>query len=72
MLTHKRGGVSYISKRYSQAKNKYLKLTQTRNQKILYTSMEIIYMGMLCLNFFQLMDLNGLIVKILTEINTAK
>ena len=48
------GGVSYIFKRYSKTNNNCLKFyDQNKNQNILYASTQIIYMVMLCLNFFQ-------------------
>ena len=34
-------------------------MTQNKNQNILYTYMQIIYMVTQCLNFFQHVDSNG-------------
>ena len=50
------GRVSYIFKTYSKAKNKYLK-SYDLNQNILYTYTLIVFMVMVCLRFFQQMDL---------------
>ena len=49
-------GVSYISKRYSKANNKYLKSDDPKEEL-----KHIIYLGAnnLCINFFQLLDSNG-------------
>ena len=55
----KKGRVSCISKRYSKASNKYLKSCEPKQGTILYTWTLIIYMAMLCLNFFQQADSNG-------------
>ena len=54
-----KGRVSCISKRYSKASNKYLKSCEPKQGTILYTWTLIIYMAMLCLNFFQQADSNG-------------
>ena len=59
----KRGSVSYICQRYSQASNKYLK---SYDQNVLFTWMRTTYIAMECLNLFQLVNSNGLILKILT------
>ena len=54
-----RDGVSFIFKIYSKAKNKYLKSYDLkRNQNILYTQMQIIYIVIRFLSFFQHLDLN--------------
>ena len=46
-----RGGISYISNRFIKTKNKYLNfMTQSKNQNILYTQTQIIYMIMQCLS----------------------
>ena len=50
------GRVSYIFKTYSKAKNKYLK-SYDLDQNILYTYTLIVFMVMVCLRFFQQMDL---------------
>ena len=49
-------GVSYISKRYSKASNKYLKSDDPKEEL-----KHIIYLDAnnLCINFFQLLDSNG-------------
>ena len=69
-----RDGVSYISKRYNQANNKYLKSDGPKQE-----SKHIKYLGTnnLCgyaMSTFlhcQQVDLNGLILKTLIQINTA-
>ena len=55
-----RGGVSYISNRYSETNNNYLKSHDPKQEsKQLYTSMQIIYMVIKCLSFFQQAASNG-------------
>ena len=62
-----RGGVSYISRRHSQANNEYYNIMiQNKNQNLSFNWMKIIYMLLLCLNFFQPVETKGLILKILT------
>ena len=46
-------------------------MTQNKDQNTLYTQMQIIYMVMLCLRFFQQADPNGQILKTLIQINTT-
>ena len=55
-----RGGASYFSKRHSKASNKYLKSYDTKKESkhTIYLT-HIIYMVILCLNFFQQVALNG-------------
>ena len=55
-----KGGISYISDRYSKANNKYLKSYDPKQESknIIYLE-AIVYMAMQCLNFFQQVDLNG-------------
>ena len=55
-----RGGISYISNRYSKANNKYLKSYDPKQESknIIYLD-AIVYMAMQYLNFFQQVDLNG-------------
>ena len=49
-----RGGVSYISNRYSETNNNYLKSHDPKQEsKELYTYTQIIYMVIKCLSFFQ-------------------
>ena len=54
-----RGGISYISNRYSKANNKYLKSYDPKQESnhIIYLD-EGIYMVMQCLNFFQQVNSN--------------
>ena len=55
-----RGGVSDISNRYSKANINIKNLvTQNKNKRILFTSTQIVYMVMPCLNFFLQVDLEG-------------
>ena len=63
-----RDGVSCISKRFSQANNKYLKSYDPKQESkhIIYLEV-IVYIFMQCLNFFQEVDSNGLILKIFTS-----
>ena len=58
------GKVSYISKRYSQASNKYLKSYDPKQEskQILCLNANT-YTVMQCLNFFQQVDSNGSILK---------
>ena len=42
------------------------RMTQNKEQNVLYTQMQIIYMLMQCLNFFQQVDANEQIPKGLT------
>ena len=58
-----RGGISYISKRYSKVSNKYL--TSYDPKKSLHTWTKIIHTVMLCRNILQQLDLNGRILLIL-------
>ena len=51
-----RGGVCYISRRCSEANNKYLKSYDLKQNNILFIRMQTIYMVMQCLNFFQQID----------------
>ena len=44
-------------------------MVQNKNANILFTKMRIIHMAVLCLNFFQQVNLNELVLKILTWIN---
>ena len=55
-----KGGISYISNRYSKANNKYLKSYDPKQESknIIYLD-AIVYMAMQYLNFFQQVDLNG-------------
>ena len=46
-------------------------MIQNKNKNISFTLMQIIYMVMQGLNFFQQTDSNILILKNLTQINTA-
>ena len=41
-------------------------MVQNKNANILFTKMRIIHMAVLCLNFFQQVNLNELVLKILT------
>ena len=59
-----KGGVSYISKRYSKASKKHLKSYDPKQENIIYiktlfTWMQIINMVMLGLNFFEQVYSNG-------------
>ena len=62
-----RGRVSYNFKKHSKANNDYLKSHDLKQESkyIIYLDAKI-YVVMLCLDFFQLADSNGLILKILT------
>ena len=55
-----RGGISYISNRYSKANNKCLRSYGSKQESkyILYWD-RIIFMVMQCLNLFQQVDSNG-------------
>ena len=44
-------------------------MIQSKNQNILYTQTQIIYVAMQCLNFFQLVHVNGQILKSAILIN---
>ena len=63
----RRGGVSYISKRYSKVNDIYLKsYGPIKSQNITYTLTRIIFMVVRCLSFFQQIDLNGCTLKSLS------
>ena len=47
-------------------------MTQNKNQNMLYTQTQIIYMVMQCTNFFQQVDPNGQNQKILETSNILK
>ena len=58
--------VSYSSKRYHPVNNKYLKCYDLKQEsKHIIFWMQIIYVVMQCLNFFQPINSNGLFLKIL-------
>ena len=62
-----RGGVSYISYRYSKANNKYLKSYDTKQgSKLIYLDANTLHGSA---SFFQQVDSNGKIQKSLTKIN---
>ena len=69
-LLSRRGGISYISNRYSEASNKYLKSYDPNQESkhSIYLEANNLY-GYPCLNFFQQVDSNGWIQKSLTWIN---
>ena len=60
-----KGGISYISNRYSKAKNNYLEYHDPKQEPkhIFYTQTRITYMIMQYLNLFQQMDSTGQILK---------
>ena len=67
-----RGRVSYISKRYSKAKNKYLESYDPKQESkhIIYLGANNLY-GYVMTSFLQQVDSNGQILKTLIKINTA-
>ena len=55
-----RGGITHISKRYSEANDKYMKDFDPKNHpNLLLILMQIILKDGQCLNDFQLTGLNG-------------
>ena len=67
-----KGWAFYISKRYSKAKNKYLKsyIPKKEPKNIIYLDVNNLYDYVIS-NFFQQADLNKEILKTLIQINTA-
>ena len=54
-----KGGISYITNRYSKANNKYLKSYGPKQESLNIIYLDaIVYMAMQCLIFFQQLDLN--------------
>ena len=53
-----RGGISYISNRYSEDNNKYLKSDDPKEESkhVIYTKTRKMYMVIQCLSFFQQVD----------------
>ena len=61
-----RGGIFYISNRYSKANNKYLKSYDPKQQSNHDIYLDANSLVMQCLSFFQQVDSNRQIQKILT------
>ena len=61
-----RGGISYIFNKYSKTNNKYYPKQEPKH--VVYLDANI-YMAMQYLNFFQQLDLNGYILKSLTQLS---
>ena len=61
-----RGGISYIFNKYSKTSNKYYPKQEPKH--VVYLDANI-YMAMQYLNFFQQLDLNGYILKSLTQLS---
>ena len=54
-----RGGISYISKRYSKANHKYIHMILINQMSILHILIQTIYMVWAWLNIFLMVDLSG-------------
>ena len=63
-------GISYVSKKYIKAKNKYFSSYGSKHlRNLLPTWTKIIYMAALSQNLFQWADLSGWILQNLVKIN---
>ena len=67
------GDISFISKRYSKANNKYLKYYDPKQESkhFKYLNTRFIHIVMRCLNFFQHVESYGKILKTLIQPNIA-